>query len=325
MMITIICPEYVTYIAIDQWQNARKYKQIQWMGYPDFNIRHGFYVAMGGLIVRTYDDATVYVGGKDDSSTKRGVLQDVEIYMDDLIILVREKILEPPRISIDSLEERSKTDNFARLITMGYITIFIISTIGRLASNFPISLLEVGTLAFVFCASCIEFFWWKKPVDLRTSTIIELSAEKSQKFRAKLEDLPLYPSEQTLAELEDYTLFWSRMIDNPDSARRAVHIAWIGCIFNCIHIVAWNASFPTSIEGWIWRIASIVACVAIICEWLILFMKSHRLAMALAFAVLMPVYLAARVYLLVEACVGLRSVPQSMYDCPSWQSEMPFV
>jgi hypothetical protein len=325
MTLTLFCPEYVTYIAIDQWQNARKYEQIQKLGHPDFTIKHGFYVAMGGLIVRTYDDATVGAGEKDDSSTKRGVPQDHGIYMDDLIILVREKILEPPRISLHSLEERSKTDNFARFITIGHVIIFIISTIGRLASGLPISLLEVGTLAFVFCAACIEFFWWNKPLDLRTSTIIELNAEKSQEFRAKSEDLPLCPSEQTLGELADYGLFWRRMIESPHSSRRAVHIAWIGCIFNCIHIVAWNVSFPTLTEGWIWRIASIVACIAIICDWLIFFMKSHRLAMTLAFAVLSPVYLAARMYLLVEACIGLRSVPKSMYDRPAWQNEMPFL
>lgn len=324
MTLTIFCPEYVTYIAIDQWQNARKYRGIQKLGHPDFTIKQGFYVAMGGLIIRTYDELPVGAGDKHDL-TERGALRDQIIYMDDLIILVREKILEPPHISLHSLEERSKTDNFARFITIGHVIVFIISTVGRLASGLPISLLEVGTLAFVFCAACINYFWWNKPLDLRTSTVIELSAEKAQKFRAKTEDLPLYPSEQTLGELADYSLFWRRMIDDPHSSRRAVHIAWVGCIFNCIHIVAWNASFPTMTEGWIWRTASIVAAIAIVCEWLIFFMKRRKLAMLLAFAVLSPVYLAARMYLIVEACIALRRVPKSVYDCPGWQNEMPFL
>ena len=324
MTLTVFCPEYVTYIAIDQWRNARKYKEIQNLGHPDFTIKQGFYVTMEGLIVRTYDNVSVSGGEKHDS-TERGVPQDQKIYMDDLIILVREKILEPPHVSLQSLEERSKTDNFARFITIIHVGIFIISTIGRLASGLPISLLEVGTLAFVSCAACIEFFWWNKPLDLRTSTVIELVTEKAQEFRNKSEVLPLCPSEQTLGELADYSLFWRRMVEDPHSARRAVHIAWVGCIFNCIHIVAWNASFPTKTECWIWRIASIVAAVTILCQWLVLFMTSHRLAMTLLFAVLSPIYLAARMYLIVEACIALRNVQKSIYDCPGWQNAMPFL
>ncbi|KAF7506202.1 hypothetical protein GJ744_012182 [Endocarpon pusillum] len=41
---TVFCPEYVAYVAIDQWQNARKCKQIQKLGHPDFTFRHGFYL-----------------------------------------------------------------------------------------------------------------------------------------------------------------------------------------------------------------------------------------------------------------------------------------
>ena len=122
MTLTIFCPEYVTYIAIDQWQNARKCKEIQKLGHPDFTIKQGFYVAMEGLIVRTYDDVSVGAGENHDS-TKRGVPRDQKIYMDDLIILVREKILEPPSISLHSLEECSKTDNFARFITIYHVMI----------------------------------------------------------------------------------------------------------------------------------------------------------------------------------------------------------
>lgn len=323
MTLTIFCPEYVTYIAIDQWQNARKYKEIQKLGHPDFTIKHGFYVAMEGLVVRTYDVAVN--AGEKDKPTELRVTREQKIYMDDLIILVRQNILEPPQISLHSLEERSKTDNFARFITITHVIVFLVATIGRLVSGLPISLFEVVTLAFVFCAVCIEFFWWNKPLDLRTSTKIELSTAKAQEFHEKLKDLPLRPSEQTIGEALNYKLFWRRMVDDPQSARRAVHIAWVGCIFNCIHVVAWNASFPTNAERWLWHIASIVASITIVCNWLIFFIKSRRLKMALAFALLSPVYLAARMYLIVEACIGLRSVPKRIYDCPGWQNEMPFL
>src|SRR5437763_14094824 len=50
MMITLVCPEYVAWIAIDQWHSARKFKLVQQLGYPSFTMKHAFYVAMGGLV-----------------------------------------------------------------------------------------------------------------------------------------------------------------------------------------------------------------------------------------------------------------------------------
>ena len=117
----------------------------------------------------------------------------------------------------------------------------MINTIGRIASRLSISLLEVGTLAFVFCAVCIEFCWWSKSLDLRICTIIELSHEQQRRFLQIVNELPQCPSEQALAERGDYKFFWRRMIEQGNSGTKLVHVAWIGCIFNAINLLLRSA------------------------------------------------------------------------------------
>ena len=106
MCLTIFCPEYVAYVAINQWLTVRKVEQVKALGYPESTIVHAFYVEMGGVVIRTNHEA------RDDKKS------DVyTIYMADLLILLRERIIGVPDISLEDLKERSKTDNFARFIT----------------------------------------------------------------------------------------------------------------------------------------------------------------------------------------------------------------
>jgi len=322
MIITLFCPEYVAWVAIEQWQSARKYKLVQQLGYSSFTMKHAFYVAMGGLVVQpngqSPTEAHINPYGRE------GTLQHT-IYMDDLLILLRSKVIQLPVITDEELEERSKNDNFARFITAFHVIIFVAHTFGRLGSGLPVSELEVATLAFVCCAAAIEFFWWNKPLDLRSFTVIHVAAEKKQAFLSLFKSLSLCPSEQALAEQGDFKKFWQRMIASGDSVKRAIHIVWIGCIFNGVHIMAWNFQFPTLVERWLWRCCSLIACAAIVEQYLSFFLGQRKLTLLLTGGLGSPLYLISRLYLMVEACVSLRSVPPAMYESSAWQNELPFI
>jgi len=170
---------------------------------------------------------------------------------------------------------------------------------------FPFHKLEVSTLAFVCPAAAIEFFWWKKPLGLRSFTTVQLPAQKEQAFFSLLDSLSLCPSEQTLADQEDFKKFWRRVSASEDCVRRAVHIVWIGCIFNGVHIMAWNFKFPTPFEIWLWRCCSLTACVAIVEQYLALFLGQRKLILLLTAGLGTPLYLVSRMYLMLEACIRL--------------------
>lgn len=57
---------------------------------------------------------------------------------------------------------------------------FTIWTFGRLISHMPIALMEISTLAYVACSVMILFFWWDKPLNVRTPMVFQIAAEKEQ-------------------------------------------------------------------------------------------------------------------------------------------------
>ena len=109
-----------------------------------------------------------------------------------------------------------------------------------------------------------------------------------------------------------------------DSVRRAVHIVWIGCIFNGVDLMAWNFKFPTPIEIWLWRCCSLTACAAIVEQYLALFLGQQKLTLLLTAGLGTPLYLVSRL-LIVEACLSLRAVSPAIYQSPSWQNELSFL
>lgn len=115
-------------------------------------------------------------------------------------------------------------------------------------------------------------------------------------------------------------------------------------IYGAIHVALWNAHFPTNTELLLWRISSItVTCFGLAYAVTIitfpLRINMLRTSITLCFCVPAPiqVFLAmfryegllecaivlARLYLVVEAFISLRSQPRSVYSNPDWTRYVP--
>ena len=323
MLITLLCPEYVAWIAFEQWQRACKYKDVCKMGHKDWTKQHGFYVDMGGFQVTLEGRSPNLPVGKENVDIlelDNGVR--FTIRLNDLILLMEADLLPLPNIRIHDLDERSKNDQFARVVTSLQVLYFVVQFLGRLGSNLPVSTLEVSTLAFICCAAFVEYFWWNKPLDLRSATVTTLSPDKHEQFISILPRLRFNTPEQNLAEKSDFRLFFERILDGDEMKKNVVHFVWIGCIFNGIHVSAWNFSFASDSERLLWQITSVGASVAVALMWAFTFVRPKVLGLALAglFSVL---YCICRAYLMFEVFVGLRSVPEALYRSAEWPNALP--
>jgi hypothetical protein len=330
MLITLLCPEYVTWVAFEQWQRACRYKEICKLGYKDWTIQQGFYIDMGGLQVTVEGVALEGGGPKLQVGKKNGDILEFNdgacftIRLDDFILLMKAGLLPLPNITLHDLKERSKNDQFARVVTSLQVLYFAAHSFGRLASNLPISPLEISTLAFVCCAAFIEYFWWNKPLDLRSATATTLSPDKRTHFVSILPKLRFNSPEQDLAEKVDLKLFFDRILEEDEMKRNVIHAVWIGCIFNGIHISAWNYSFASEPERLLWRIASTGACAAVVLMWAVTFIRPKIIGLVLA-GLSAIFYCICRIYLMVEVFVGLRSAPEALYQSTAWQNVLPGV
>ncbi|KAF8969325.1 hypothetical protein BDZ97DRAFT_236349 [Flammula alnicola] len=119
--------------------------------------------------------------------------------------------------------------------------------------------------------------------------------------------------------------------DAYDSVVATVSCA-IAILFGSMHLIAWSFNFPSRTEQLLWRISALIitaepACLALASlvgtyveldklEWV-------RWPVSIPAAIGMPLYVIARIFLLTEAFLSLRALPQAAYQSIEWTSVIP--
>ena len=124
---------------------------------------HSWYAVMGGFAFDTSSAARPFL----PDSRERIVLT-----MDGLIALAKHWPHLLPRLSQGDIEDKSKSDGLAKLITCWQATWFCVQCICRLAQGLSISLLELNVFGHAICALLIYVLWWTKPKDIYEPTTI---------------------------------------------------------------------------------------------------------------------------------------------------------
>ncbi|RLL96200.1 hypothetical protein CFD26_101502 [Aspergillus turcosus] len=88
-----------------------------------------------------------------------------------------------PITTVDDIQDRSKSDAFTKFFALLQCAWLVIQSIARACAGLPITELELTTLAFIFCAFVMYWFWWDKPFDIQTPTILLCPPEKAKQMR----------------------------------------------------------------------------------------------------------------------------------------------
>lgn len=132
----------------------------------DWTSLHSFYASMGGFVFEFHhaagDFGPAFVPMKYNrlALTPQGV-----------ILLARCGYL--PDINPDDIKDKSKSDGLAKAVVILQASWMLIQTISRKIVHLPVSLLEVNTVAHVFCAFVIYVLWWRKPREVREPTVLQ--------------------------------------------------------------------------------------------------------------------------------------------------------
>ncbi|KAK4161497.1 hypothetical protein QBC43DRAFT_323439 [Cladorrhinum sp. PSN259] len=156
---------------------------------------------------------------------------------------------------------------------------------------------------------------------------------------------------------------WYDGIDELDKLEFSSSLVFIACavVYGAIHAAAWNQHFHFNIERLLWKVSCIyipsagIAVLPLIYVWYLMSRASHKTKLEKETGVdklllkllsylydnlkgkpdllfqllriliwpLMLAYLLGRIYLVVEAFISLRSVPQSAYQTPDWTEYLP--
>ena len=97
-----------------------------------------------------------------EGNNAKGVLTP-EIFFE----LLTDKKIEIPNVTVEEIEDRSKSDDFSKTIAIGQTLWFVAQCIARRAQHLDLTLVELLTLSLAALNGMMYFLWWNKPMDVR--------------------------------------------------------------------------------------------------------------------------------------------------------------
>ncbi|KAF2638366.1 hypothetical protein P280DRAFT_83144 [Massarina eburnea CBS 473.64] len=114
-------------------------------------------------------------------------------------------------------------------------------------------------------------------------------------------------------------------------------LAFAGSAYGGLHLSAWDDFFPTQVERWLWISCALATGASGVLlalfflatqkihafENLEHFIRNNKTVKWAGASVVTPVFLVARVYIVVEAFISLRRQPVGVYQTPEWSQYFP--
>ena len=79
-----------------------------------------------------------------------------------------------PTVTMEEIEDRSKSDGFSKVIALGQTSWFVAQCIARGAQHLDLTLVELLTLSLAVFNGLMYFLWWNKPLDVRCPVRVDL-------------------------------------------------------------------------------------------------------------------------------------------------------
>ncbi|KAK6538119.1 hypothetical protein TWF694_011001 [Orbilia ellipsospora] len=267
MGLAIAGPEFVLTYASGQYGTAyASKKHFHQEGYTKWTLRHGFFADMGGFVLMAEDFKEPFPAtGKQ------------------LHWLITQGYLDYPETTTREIEDKSKQDTVAKVITCLQIGYIMLQCIGRTAQGIVITTMELSTLAIVVCSILTSLCWLEKPLDVREPIrlVLKKSVGEILDEAAKLDGHGQEVKEWDHTPfdfIDDLGPSWAlnvqkfmRMEVSPferplprfGNDRLPNLAGWQECIlcvatlgYAAIHLVGWNYTFPTKTEKVLWRVSS---------------------------------------------------------------------
>jgi hypothetical protein len=166
---TIIAPEFIAVEGLQEWSQAQKMVQNckDWTG-GSFKLVQAFYIGMLALRYRTPQGERVIWPNQYTWLLQQGLIdwKDHALW----------------GLSEENIRDKSNADGAVKLAALCQVSWFVAQSIMRTAHALPLSQLESMTLSYIPLFVVTYFFWWLKPKDVITPSVVDLpSMQPAQK------------------------------------------------------------------------------------------------------------------------------------------------
>ncbi|KAJ7592048.1 hypothetical protein C8J56DRAFT_886776 [Mycena floridula] len=287
-------------------------------------MAHGFFFSMGGFVSHGGFPITTLRQISDESDVAKGYRKDIR------------------GLKEEEIKDRSKGDSLSKGLALLQVLWFITQCIGRQIQHLPITALEIATIAFAVLNIFIWLLWWNKPLiinapicigpqDVMGKTLSKADLRDRILCGPLIGDYNSYLPEHSTS----VPLFWSSGDEgsNDDNSLVILFEMLLGCIFGGIHCLGWNSDFPSLIESMMWKVAA-VFITGFAVAWVVFIAvvswdedKFPDVVAELLFRILAyigpPLYVIARVFLLLLPLTSLRNLPPGAFQQVDWTVYLP--
>ncbi|KUJ21636.1 uncharacterized protein LY89DRAFT_637487 [Mollisia scopiformis] len=237
-------------------QNARS-GAIEWSQKREWTLLHSYYANMGGLLYTT----RALCNRQDIPPCTASSLASALEHRSGV------ELLKEFNLRKEDIEDKSKADWLLKAIAMSQISWLILNVWARHVAQFPITQLEIASVAFSLIAIATYAANWWKPKDITSSTALTTTVEpglwyqKPPRIFISFIDRLLAPAASEY--VPDYSRIRRISNDRVWMEGQPPLILFLTAVsslmFGGFHCLAWNFEFPSKSELVLWRVASIAS------------------------------------------------------------------
>ncbi|KAL9635625.1 MAG: hypothetical protein Q9164_003339 [Protoblastenia rupestris] len=313
-------------------------------GQDNWTMVHAFYADSGGFVLETPDFVSFPITAKQ------------------LHYLVTHRYLPMPTITKEEIWDKSKADRFAKAVASFQAAWLVAQVIGRGIQRIPFTLLELSTVALITCTGAALFFWFRKPLNVETPTILHLEISLAgllqragDKANKPFQDTPLDFIEANIYTSSQMPLskLWGvqerplpRLPNDRDSRLHSpqilIAVAIPTATFSLVHFIGWNFEFPTPLEQSLWRwtcvsmslvlgVGCFVEAISIVVDGYttsgLTTLGGYKLKWPTNILFFVPgfLYVTARILVVIEVVVSLRLLPAGCFETIRWLEMLPHI
>lgn len=340
-LLGVLAPEVPMLISCGQWSSARRsVRQMRAMGFDQtqWSLTHAFFADSGGIVLQLQNGEMTPLSAKQ------------------LAWLIEQGYTALPEIKEKDISDKSKGDMCTKALAFCQTTWFLIRLVCRVVQNLPVTPLELASAALALTSLTTLCFWFRKPMDVHQPYIIKTGRPSSRVTTST--EIYIDPTTLEQVEPRVYisrkwsrhllALIYSMGLQKPRmdripndrdpqllGLRQHVILGVTTAAFASIHFVDWHFPFATHAEAIIWRVNCCImwvllaaygtAEVIICCS-----EKNQSLGMDTAggyklrwpaclwFFLPAIAYFCARLVLIVQVFVNLRSLPEDAFVQFQW-------
>ena len=344
-LLAVLAPELLLLFAGGQWAAARRsVEDMRALNGKEWTMSHAFYAESGGFVLETMDGLRFPVTARQ------------------IHYLVEHRFISVPSISSQEILDKSKADRFAKTLALAQSGWFAIQISARGIQHLAVTLLELSTICLMTCTGAALFFWFHKPLDVRTPTPIACCWTSAEICEAGKESgteawkytpldfceaieytSPQFPFQELWTEQERPL---PRIPNDRDSLLHSWKIIAVISVptaaFGTMQLIAWDFGFPSTAEKLLWRFTClggiIILAIGCFLEAAAIVASKYTLSgmqtfnnyktrwpWCFLFLGAGLLYLLARIIVITEVVISLRALPESSFTTVQWTSFLPHV